>query len=409
MHALVGYSAFNMYQYMNYFYIYSLSFILYDISHPNKLGVPQVDLSDDNEASVDESSLATKQAVVERVIAKIFTRYKCDVIITERLRTLFSAKLWRMGKAVSSLGGTARTNMFEKWKTTHWTIELQENEIFQPQDYHSSTNVVIPTKRKRVAKIEEDLRVANKKLKELTKEYNELKKSCKTLSSTLANAPSSSTETTPKRRIKKAWEHCSTQYQKKRTRETIKNINTALTYTADEDFKPTKLEITNKSTGDVILCTEQNGELAPAPKKTSTSRVSDEVMNQTLYIKEKFNMSNQTYHALTQVHKELPQTNSIIKTAKKMNEGYTIRPIPGTFKGVQQSLKDHLKTIIEKRNYVPESNTIKVKLTGDGTVVSRNVHLVVIAYTIIDTHGNPNSHTIALITTTEIMIICQNL
>ena len=116
-------------------------------------------------------------------------------------------------------------------------------------------------------------------------------------------------------------------------------------------------------------------------------------------------MSNQTYHALTQVHKELPRTNSIIKTAKKMNEGYTIRPIPGTFKGVQQSLKDHLKTIIEKRNYVPESNTIKVKLTGDGTVVSRNVHLVVIAYTIIDTHGNPNSprgnHTIALINTTE--------
>ena len=213
------------------------------------------------------------------------------------------------------------------------------------------------------------------------------------------------TETAPQRKSKKAWENCCSQYQKKRTRETIKNINTAITYTENEDFKPTKVEITNKVTGDVILCTEQNGELAPVPKMSSTPRASNEVVNQTLYIKEKFNISNQTYHALTQVHKDLPRTTNIIKTAKKMNEGYTICSTPGTFKGVQQSLKNHLKTIIQKRNYVPESSTIRVKLTGDGTVVSRSVHLVVIAFAIVDAHNNPNSprgnHTIALINTTE--------
>ena len=123
--------------------------------------MPQVDLSDDNEASVDEKDLATSQVAVERVIAKMFTTYKCDVAITERLRTLFAAKLWRMGKAISSLGGTARNKLYEKWKATHWTIELRENEIF-PQDQQSCANAILPTKRKRVAKIEEDLKVANK-------------------------------------------------------------------------------------------------------------------------------------------------------------------------------------------------------------------------------------------------------
>ena len=107
-----------------------------------------------------------------------------------------------------------------------------------------SFNKTNPTKRKRVAKIEEDLRVANKKLKALTNEFKH-KKSCKALSSTLTNIPSSSssssngiTETAPQRKTKKkAWENCSSQYQK-RTRETIKNINTAITYTENEDFKP---------------------------------------------------------------------------------------------------------------------------------------------------------------------------
>jgi len=42
--------------------------------------VPQVDLLDDHEASGDEKVPATSQVAVQRVIAKIFTCYSCDVI-----------------------------------------------------------------------------------------------------------------------------------------------------------------------------------------------------------------------------------------------------------------------------------------------------------------------------------------
>ena len=54
---------------------------LYEFSHPNKYGVPQIDLSDDNEASVDlpaELSLSSDQLAIERFIVKVFVRYRCD-------------------------------------------------------------------------------------------------------------------------------------------------------------------------------------------------------------------------------------------------------------------------------------------------------------------------------------------
>ena len=113
-------------------YIALHSYYLYEISHPTKSGVPQVDLSDDSEAAVNINGtipLSPNQLAVERVIGKVFTHYNCDVIITDRLRSLFTVKLWRMGVALQGNGGRGRVKLFEKWKKTKWTIELEKNEI----------------------------------------------------------------------------------------------------------------------------------------------------------------------------------------------------------------------------------------------------------------------------------------
>ena len=89
----------------------SFSHYLYSISHPNKCGVPQWDLSDDEEAKIKDpdQSLSFNQLCTERVIVKLFT-YKCDVVITDRLRSLFTNKLMRMGKAIQAQGGPGRKN-----------------------------------------------------------------------------------------------------------------------------------------------------------------------------------------------------------------------------------------------------------------------------------------------------------
>ena len=50
-------------------------------------------------------------------------------------------------------------------------------------------------------------------------------------------------------------------------------------------------------------------------------------------------------------------------------------------------------------------SSIKVKITGDGTKVSRSMHILVLAFTILDGNENPNSptgnHVIAMFNTQE--------
>ena len=72
------------------------------MSHPDKKGKPTFDLSSDNEAIVENESLAPKELAVERIITKVFSKLHSDVIVTDRLRSLFVSKLSRMGKSIQS-------------------------------------------------------------------------------------------------------------------------------------------------------------------------------------------------------------------------------------------------------------------------------------------------------------------
>lgn len=191
----------------------------------------------------------------------------------------------------------------------------------------------------------------------------------------------------------------------------MQNVSSALMFTENEDFKATRVELTCKSTQDKILCIEQaDGHLKLATKDTLNGQCSSEtVIDQTLYIKEKFNISNQAYHKMAMVNKELPRSYTIMKAAKNLDEMCIIHSTPGKLKGVQQSLKERLERRVEHlvrtNNKYCKSQCLKVKITGDGTSVSCSMHLVVIAFTLVEDEPQPNApkgnHTIALINTTE--------
>ena len=88
------------------FNIFILSYFLYNISHPNKYGVPQIDLSSDKMiTAIQGDTLTHNQLLIERVICKTFTHHHCDVAITDHLRSLFTNKLSRMGRTMHKLGG----------------------------------------------------------------------------------------------------------------------------------------------------------------------------------------------------------------------------------------------------------------------------------------------------------------
>ena len=141
------------------------SHYLYSISHPNKCGVPQWDLSDDEEANLEiedsNQSLSFNQLCIERVIVKHFTHYKCDVVITDRLRSLFTNKLIRMGKAIQAQGGPGRKKLLENWKESHWLLELKQNEIVPSIRKRKPNNLVVQSCKKKCGELEEKVKVAN--------------------------------------------------------------------------------------------------------------------------------------------------------------------------------------------------------------------------------------------------------
>ena len=111
------------------------------------------------------------------------------------------------------------------------------------------------------------------------------------------------------------------------------------------------------------------------------------------------------------VNPALPRLFAVSKTAQdlNLNSASIIHPTPGNAIGVQQSLKEKLhqriKHLLQLDPSIKESLLVKVKITGDGTCVSRSMHVVVIGFTLIGTKEYPNSphgnHVLALINTNE--------
>ena len=233
------------------------SFFLYDTSHPNKYGVPIADLSDDSEASIEfpeNLPLSSNQLCIERVIVKVFNRYHCDVIITDRLRSLFTSKLWRMGKSLQALGGTGRAKQIKKWKDTKWTVELRRNEIISGRK-RKPDNVLIGQPgnyKEKCAKLEGELKEADKKLKVVTNQMKTHEDSSKKVLSALKNVGCSSSSIVVPRKRNKIWSEYSPQYQRKKRKQIANDMQVALSFMKDENFQHSKVELKNRETGEIL-------------------------------------------------------------------------------------------------------------------------------------------------------------
>ena len=57
-----------------------------------------------------------KDLAIEHVINKTVNHYSIPLEISEGTRRVFKAKLWRMGSALSIMGGFKRMEKIESWK-----------------------------------------------------------------------------------------------------------------------------------------------------------------------------------------------------------------------------------------------------------------------------------------------------
>ena len=104
----------------------------------------------------------------------------------------------------------------------------------------------------------------------------------------------------------------------------------------------------------------------------------------------------------------MPNKYRINKRIKELNKYWNLKPTPGEVEGVQQRFEDSLKTQIErlrKKGSLKDNETLRVKLSGDGTNIGKRLKVVNFTYTILNEKdiamGEKGNYVLAIIKTTE--------
>ena len=109
-------------------------------------------------------------------------------------------------------------------------------------------------------------------------------------------------------------------------------------------------------------------------------------VNLWIYVKDKFNISNEAWHELSMKSKSIPNMYSIKQKVKLLNSNWNLFATPGEAEGIQISFKESLKEQISRLQTKGDfkDSTIKVKVSGDGTNIGKRLKIVNFTYTILN-------------------------
>jgi len=124
-------------------------------------------------------------------------------------------------------------------------------------------------------------------------------------------------------------------------RQVADKVQAAVSFSEDDYLKPSKVELTNEQTGDTFSI-DSSGQISKI-QQISSEPIASNVMDQTLFVKEKFNVSHEAYHEMARVNPTMPWLNKLFKKTKALNATFNIKSVPGTLQGVQQSFTTCLK------------------------------------------------------------------
>ena len=343
---------------------------------------------DEKDISINEKGLTGTQLALERVIAKTFSHYSINLEITPAIRTMFKCKLWRMGKSWSELGSKNRSKKLVAWKNEDWEFSISHVE---------SKRQLLAGKRKAEIMLDKEIVKRQKLEKEVAiltntnKQQADIIKSKKSYSSA------------------KKWNDCSRQQQYNRKRQLGDTIKTALSFCEAKGFEPKLVEIQNKDTKKTEIFDICNGTFLGKETAVSSKVVKDKV-HSALFVKDKYSISDQAFHEISMITPGLPSCSTVKKLALSMNSEFEISPCPNEIIGVQQSLRVRIayriKSLLEKtKENADLPNTIRIKLTGDGTRIARGLNVVNVAFTILEEGTKARSvagnHTIAIMKVSE--------
>ena len=123
----------------------------------------------------------------------------------------------------------------------------------------------------------------------------------------------------------------------KTKRQLKEDVKTALSFTENQGFKALNVELVNTDTQETIQVACARHEETEPSSSSETG-----VIKKMLFVKERFNVSNQSYHEMSMIT-DMPTSYSLSKAAKQLDSQYILRCTPGKVEGVQQSITECLR------------------------------------------------------------------
>lgn len=97
-----------------------------------------------------------------------------------------------------------------------------------------------------------------------------------------------------------------------------------------------------------------------------------------LFVLDSFSIGEQAYHEITTMTSDLPSKNSVKREKLEINERYQIKRCPGNVPRAYVTLQSEIEDYVRLKS-LPTGTTIKLKVSGDGSRVSRVSNFVTIS------------------------------
>jgi hypothetical protein len=342
--------------------------------------------------SDEELALCILKDLAERV----FQHYKVgNITVSERIIAAFKTKIWRMlkteKKARKSFGGRGRKELIAKWsdgKLSSWKLKVyyedvdsvrvqQENKCLKGEKRKLEKELENVTSKCR--KVERKLEKAVGSLGTSKKKFRKLTKKLIDMQRQHTNARGLDKN--------KSFEDYTKRHQRRLKEQLTADCETSLSYLGIYGFVATEVKVFNLSNEEYETFTLVNEHEHNSTMTTSEVNNVDYI-NLLLYTKDRFGVSNQAYHELSMICKEMPRSWKVNERIKEINKKWNLTQTPGNFFGVQQTIKERLvirlKALIESGTACLTDKKLRVKLSGDGTNIGKRLHVVNITFTILE-------------------------
>ena len=356
------------------------------------------------------------QSVLLAIIDKVFNQLGIHgIIINSRILEVFQKTIFCLEKAVkkaSKCGGRQLNALLTKLRTGpcyQFKVYYNKVDVVQLKNENSKLRgekrvlkeslVQETAKRLRIdKKAQEVLDKSEKKGSFYKKKFVQLAK--KVIKK----------EKTGRGPANKKFNDYSKHHQKRIKNQLKEECQTTLSFLGLYNFIATKIEVLNTDTNQCEtfnLVGEGERTFTGSDPKELTNDDLDNI-NMWLYLKDKFNISNEARHEIAMKANDVPNTYSIKKRIKELNSKWNLKPTPGDTESVQsgfsESLQEHIVKL-QQAGEIKDGDTIKIKFRGDGTNIGKRLTVVNFTFTILNemelAMGEKDNYVLAIIKTTE--------